>query len=53
MPTNIMLHFVAEQPMATEWQSDTEVPMNQSWVIHVENMAPIDVHQCLPNIYED
>jgi len=58
---NIPLHFVAIRQMAAEGQSDrmasdTEVQMNQRYVIeflHVEKMAPFDIHQHLLNVYGD
>ena len=57
LPTNIALHFVAMQQMTVEEQSDKlasdmEVCIEQScgiYFLHVEEMAPTGVHQCLLN----
>ena len=59
LPTNIWLHFVAMWHMAAKGQSDkvtsdAELQMKQRcviWFHHEENMAPINIHQCLMNIY--
>jgi len=60
-PDSILLHVIAVWQMAAEGQSDrmasdTEVQMNQRYVIeflHVEKMAPFDIHQHLLNVYGD
>ena len=61
LPTNIPLHFVAVQQMAAEGQcdksaSDMEVCMERRCgfeFLHVEKMAPTDIHQCFLNVYGD
>lgn len=60
-PPNILLHVVAVWQLAAEGHSDkmasdVEVHMKQSCVtelFHEENMAPIDSHQYLLNVYGD
>ena len=57
--TNIPLHSVVVRQMAAEEQSDEmtsdiEVHTKQRCVtesLHVEKIAPIDIHQCLLNVY--
>jgi len=59
--TNIPLHFVAMQQMATEGLSDKlttnmEVHMKQRCVtefLHAERNAPMDIHQRLLKVYGD
>ena len=56
-----LLHLVAMQQNASEGQSDKmvsdmEVHMKQkrgTEFLHVEKIAPIDIHQSLLNIYGD
>lgn len=61
VPTDSPLHFVAVWQMSAEGQShkmafDMEVSMKQKCVIeylHVEKMAPTDIHWCLLYTYGD
>jgi len=56
-----LLHFVAVQQIAVEgksnrMESDTEVRMKQRSLIeflHVEKIAPLDIHWCLLNVHGD
>ena len=59
LPISIPLHFVPVHKMASEGQSDKmmsdmEMQMKQRCVtefLHAEKNAPIDIHQCLQNVY--
>jgi hypothetical protein len=56
LPSNIPLNFVAMRQMTAEGQSDMEVRMKQRCVIeflHVDKIAPNDIHQRLLNVYGD
>ena len=47
---------MAAEGQSDRMASDTEVQMNQRYVIeflHVEKMAPFDIHQHLLNVYGD
>ena len=57
----MLLHFVAMRQMAAEEQSDKmvsnmEVQMKQRCItefLHVEEMTPLNIHQCSLNVYGD
>mgnify|MGYP001860934035 CR=1 FL=1 len=59
LSTSVLLHVVAVRQMAAEGQSDKmasdmEVRMKERCGIeflHLEKMAPTDIHQCLLNAY--
>ena len=60
-PNGIVFHFVAMRQMAAQGQSDRMVSEMEVWMkqrcvtefLHVEKIAPIDIHWCLLNFDGD